>query len=227
MPKIRKILKWTFLSILLLIVIGVGIVFINGYSMYKEAVSATPLQEKVESIRVSEGYCDIDDVAPDLLTALISVEDKRFYTHIGIDPIASVKATLINLINMEITGGGSTITQQLAKNMYFTQERTYTRKVAELLVAFDLERMYEKKDILELYLNIIYFGHGQTGITAACSYYFDCLPSELSFDQVLYIAGLPQAPSIYSVDDVKAEQRAKQVLEAMIKNGYEYEPQEG
>ncbi len=227
MPKIRKILKWAFLSILLLIVIGVGIVFINGYSMYKEAVSATPLQEKVESIRASEGYCDIDDIAPDLLTALISVEDKRFYTHIGIDPIASAKATLINIINMEITGGGSTITQQLAKNMYFTQERTYTRKVAELLVAFDLERLYEKEDILELYLNIIYFGQGQTGITAACKHYFDCLPSELSFEQVLYIAGLPQAPSVYSADDVKAEQRAKQVLEAMIKNGYEYEPQEG
>jgi membrane peptidoglycan carboxypeptidase len=195
--------------------------------MYRDAVAEMPLSEKVAVIRSADGYCPIEYISPDLCTAIISVEDKRFESHIGFDLLSFLKASVLNIINLEITGGGSTITQQLAKNMYFTQEQTYTRKVAELLVAFDIERRYEKDEILELYLNIIYFGQGQTGITAACRHYFDCSPSELSFEQVLYIAGLPQAPSVYSTDPVKGEQRAKKVLEAMIKNGYEYEPQEG
>ena len=194
----------------------------KGYAMYKDALAQISLEDKVQEIRSSPDYCRLDDISPDFITAIVSVEDKRFYTHGGFDPLAFLKASFKNLINMHITGGGSTITQQLAKNMYFTQDQIYTRKVAELLMAFDIEEKYEKDDILELYLNIIYFGHGQNGIKNACGYYFDCLPSELTFEQTLYLAGLPQAPSVYSVDDEKAEQRARQVLAAMVENGYEY-----
>jgi membrane peptidoglycan carboxypeptidase len=192
--------------------------------MYKTAVSQISLEDKVAEIRLSPDYCRLDDISSDFITAIVSVEDKRFYDHGGFDILSFLKASFKNLVNMHIMGGGSTITQQLAKNMYFTQEQTYTRKIAELIVAFEIEKKYDKDTILEFYLNIIYFGHGQNGINAACEYYFECEPSELTFEQSLYLAGLPQAPSVYSVDAEKGEQRTKQVLAAMIENGYEYQP---
>ena len=224
---IKKVLILALWVCLALLVFTVFIVVGKGYDMYKTALEEISIEDKVEQIRSAPDYCTLQEIAPDFLTAIVSVEDKRFYSHGGFDIAAFAKASVKNIVNMQIIGGGSTITQQLAKNMYFTLDQTYTRKVAELLMAFDLEKRYSKSDILELYLNIIYFGHGQNGIKAACEYYFDCEPLYLTLEQTLYLAGLPQAPSVYSVDDEKAEQRAKQVLAAMIENGYEYHPQEG
>ena len=111
--------------------------------------------------------------------------------------------------------GASTITQQVGRNIYFTQEKSPIRKIAEIFVAFDLEKNYTKDEILELYINIIYFGNGYYGIYDASKGYFDKKPSELDFYESTYLAGLPNAPSMYSSDDKLGEERRLQVVEAL------------
>ena len=151
---------------------------------------------------------------------VLAVEDKRFYNHPGIDPIAIGRA-LVHVIQAgSYVEGGSTITQQLARNFYFTQDKLFTRKVAELFVAFDIEEQYSKNEILELYMNIIYFGNNCYGIKEAAEFYYNKQPSELTLEESTYLAGLPQAPSVYSQDDVKGQQRQKQVTDAMVKYHY-------
>ena len=104
----------------------------------------------------------------------MAAEDRRFYEHGGFDVISTARAVLANLRTGTLSEGGSTLTQQLAKNLYFTQEKKFTRKAAELFMAWALEREYTKDEILELYINVIYYGDGCTGITAAAQHYF-CL----------------------------------------------------
>lgn len=141
---------------------------------------------------------------------------------IGFDFVATCRAIVANLVDGELSQGGSTITQQLAKNLYFTQEKNFTRKVAELFVSFDLERNYSKDEILELYINTIYYGKGYYGIWQASEGFYKKYPSELTDYEATYLAGIPNAPSIYSSDRHAslAKQRQKQVVSAMIKYGY-------
>lgn len=117
---------------------------------------------------------------------------------------------------------GSTITQQTGRLLYFTQEQRFTRKVAELFVAFDLEKNYSKEDILELYINIIYYGNGYYGIRDASLGYFNKEPKDLTLDEASLLAGIPNAPSVYSPNknlDL-AKKRQSAVLSAMLKYGY-------
>ena len=159
----------------------------------------------------------------DYLNATIAVEDHRFYSHFGFDPIATMNALFDNVLSGSFVGrGGSTITQQLAKNMYFDQDKKFSRKIAELIVAFQLEQKLEKDEILELYINIIYFGDGYYGIKEASEGYFQKDPENLTFDEAILVAGLPSAPSVYSptVNERLANERKEQVRSAMIKHGY-------
>lgn len=118
---------------------------------------------------------------------------------------------------MSFDYGASTITQQVGRNIYFTQERSPIRKIAEIFVAFDLEKNYSKDEILELYLNIIYFGNGYYGIHDAANGFFNKEPSDLTFYESTYLAGLPNAPSVYSENDALGEERRLQVVEAINK----------
>lgn len=141
-----------------LFIISISLLLVeNGYNMYKEAINQMPLTEKVESIRKNENYTKIEEVPKIYLDAVISVEDHRFYEHNGIDIISIGRALFNDIRTMSFIEGGSTITQQIAKNVYFTQEKKITRKVAEVFMAFEIEKNYEKDEILELYLNTIYF----------------------------------------------------------------------
>ena len=150
--------------------------------------------------------------------SIVSIEDRRFYEHFGIDLYSIGRAVVGNFKKQELSSGGSTITQQLAKNMYFSQEKKITRKIAEIFVALDLEEEYEKDEILELYLNIIYFGDGYYGIKEATNGYLNKEPSELTLYEATLLAGIPNAPSVYALSNNTklTYERQKIVLRALL-----------
>lgn len=167
----------------------------QGYGMYRDALEGMSLEEKVASIQQKESYTKLEDVPEVYRQAVISVEDHRFYKHFGIDPIAIGRAVLHDLQAGRFVEGGSTITQQLAKNLYFTQEKEMTRKAAEVFMAFALEQNYTKDQILELYLNSIYFGDGYYTVSEASRGYFRKEPDEMTEYESTLLAGIPNAPA--------------------------------
>lgn len=218
---IKKILK-VFL-IFFLICLSISLILIgNGYNMYKDAKESMSLDEKIENIESKENYTYISELPQMYINAVISVEDRRFFEHNGIDIIAIARAAINDLKEMKFVEGGSTITQQLAKNLYFTQEKKITRKIAEVFMAFDIEKKYDKNKILELYLNSSYFGEGYYTVKEASRGYFGKEPKEMSDYESIMLAGIPNAPSVYAptVNMELAKQRQRQVAEKMIKNGY-------
>lgn len=221
--KKKKLFKNIILWIIFIIIIYSLVIILNGYNMYKKAINKSSIDAKIAEIRNDEDFVNLDKISKDYLNATIAVEDHRFYKHFGFDPIATANALFNNILSGSLVGrGGSTITQQLAKNMYFDQDKRFDRKVAELFVAFQLERKLSKDEILELYVNIIYFGNGYYGIKEASLGYYGKAATELTFDEAILIAGLPSAPSIYSptVNERLAHERKTQVKAAMIKHGY-------
>ena len=211
------------LIIILVILISFGLILIGtGFSMYQEAIKEVPLSEKVEEIRNKENYTKLDEMPEIYKKAVIAVEDHRFYNHDGIDIIAIGRAIFNDIKALSFVEGGSTITQQLAKNIYFTQEKELKRKVAEVFMAFTIEDNYEKDEILELYLNTSYFGDGYNTPKEAAKGYFNKDISELSDYEAVMLAGIPNAPSVYAPTKNLnlAKQRHKQVLDKMVE--YEY-----
>jgi penicillin-binding protein 1A len=156
-----------------------------------------------------------------LIDAVVAVEDSRFYQHEGLDLIRIVKALVVDLISMEMREGASTITQQLARSLFLTQEKTLSRKAKEILLALKIERLLAKEEILEMYLNQIYFGHGAYGVQAAARTYFAKDVGDLALAEMAFIAGLPKAPSNYSpyFNPDRAKQRQGVVLKRMLDEG--------
>lgn len=216
----------TFLKIVFVIVLvssSIGLLVIgNGYNMYKEAIQNEPLEQKVEEIKQKINYTQINEVPKIYQNAVIAVEDHRFYSHNGIDIIAIGRAFVNDIKAMSFVEGGSTITQQLAKNIYFTQEKQITRKIAEVFMAFEIEKNYSKEEILELYLNTSYFGDGYYTVKEASLGYFGKEPNKMTDSESIMLAGIPNAPSVYSPtkNPELAKQRQKQVVEKMIRYGY-------
>lgn len=165
---------------------------------------------------------DINKVPQNLQNAFIAAEDNRFYEHIGIDPIGIFRAIFANLTNRSIAQGGSTITQQLAKNAFLSQEQTLKRKIQEAMLALEIEHKYSKKEILEMYMNQIYFGQGAYGIQTAAKTYFNKDVNELTLTQCAMLAGLPKSPNYYSPFNNlnEAKKRKNVVLDQMVKYGY-------
>ncbi|SDF75865.1 transglycosylase domain-containing protein [Sporolituus thermophilus] len=164
----------------------------------------------------------LNNISPYVQQAIIANEDTRFYSHFGIDPIGIVRALIVDIRTRSLAEGGSTITQQLAKNMFLTQERTLGRKIKEALLAIVIERKFSKQEILQAYLNQIYFGEGAYGIEAAAQVYFGKHANELTLGESALLAGLPRGPNIYSpYNDLKAAlDRRAIVLAGMVKEGY-------
>ncbi|MBL4596595.1 MAG: PBP1A family penicillin-binding protein [Robiginitomaculum sp.] len=162
----------------------------------------------------------LEHAPPNLIHAVLSVEDRRFYGHFGVDPLGLVRAAYTNAKAGRIVQGGSTITQQLAKNLFLTSERTYKRKIQELMLALWLESKFTKDEILSLYLNRVYFGRGAWGVEAASLSYFGKQAVNLDLGEAAMIAGLLKAPNRYSPtsDLGRAERRATIVLDVMVKN---------
>lgn len=164
----------------------------------------------------------ISQVPEHLKDAFIAVEDVRFYEHSGVDPKGIMRAVFANITNKGVAEGGSTITQQLAKNAYLTQDRTYKRKIQEVFLALQLERKYTKDEILELYLNQIYFGQGAYGVQAAAKTYFGKDVKDLDLNECAMLAGIPKSPNYFSpLNNLQAAQERKAVvLDQMAKYGY-------
>jgi penicillin-binding protein 1A len=154
--------------------------------------------------------------------AFIAIEDRRFYSHRGVDPLSVGRALLANALHRGVTQGGSTITQQLAKNLFLTQERTLTRKLQEAMLALWLERKFSKTEILELYLNRVYFGAGAYGVEAAAQRYFGKSARQASLAEAAMLAGLVKSPSRLAPtrNPHGAEQRAQAVIAAMAEMGF-------
>ena len=226
----RTLRKTIFRLLLLAVAAAVmaGCVLIGrGYQMYQAALTQQSLESKVEEIQSDSVYTGLLELPEMYLNAVVAVEDHRFEQHFGIDLIAIGRAAWNNLTTWSLREGGSTITQQLAKNMYFTQEKSFIRKVAEMFMAFRLERAYTKEEILELYVNSIYFGDGYYGIGDACEGYLNESPIEMTDYECTLMAGIPNAPSVYSLTEnpTLAEQRQKYVVRQMVKYDYITEDQ--
>lgn len=211
------------LIILLCTVAATGIFYgVKGYQMYRDATSQMSVEERVDEIRSEEHFTPYSDLPEFYIDAVISVEDHRFREHFGIDLIAVCRAAWTDIREMSFVEGGSTITQQLAKNMLFTQEKLMERKAAEVFAVLELEKEYSKEEILELYANNSNFGSGYNNIYDAAEGYFGKRPSELTEYESAMLAGVPNAPSLYS-PDINMEltvQRVEQVLKSMVKYGH-------
>ncbi|MFC4770158.1 transglycosylase domain-containing protein [Effusibacillus consociatus] len=164
----------------------------------------------------------INEIPADVQNGTIAIEDAQFYQHSGLNLRGLARAIYVDIKSGEIVEGGSSITQQLAKVLYLTHDRTFTRKIPELLLTLKLETRYTKQEILEQYLNVVYYGHGANGIGTAAKIYFNKNVSELTLAESAMLVGIPRGPSIYSpfVDMNKAKERQWQVLEAMVRHGY-------
>ncbi len=194
---------------------------IKGYTMYQEAVKSCPVAEMGEKITKMEDFVSLEELPQIYIDAVISAEDERFEWHCGFDILAICRAVWNDIRAGAFIEGGSTITQQLAKNQYFTQEKKPERKFAEIFTAMDIENVFTKKEIFEFYVNTIYFGSGYYGISAAAEGYFGKTPEELTDYEAVILAGLPNAPSAYSLDanPELAKKRADVVLSRMVECG--------
>ncbi|WP_346354704.1 transglycosylase domain-containing protein [Azotosporobacter soli] len=180
------------------------------------------LKSAVEGKLDRRNYVKIKDIPLTLQQAVIATEDHRFYNHVGFDFEGILRATLVNVQAGGYAEGASTITQQLIKNLFLSQDKTITRKAEEFVLAVDMELRYSKEEILEMYLNSIYFGSGAYGIGPAAKIYFGKPPANLNLPEAALLAGIPNAPSLNSpyVNFQAAKQRQAIVLGAMVKYNY-------
>lgn len=218
MRSLFKGIKRIIILLFLICIFIAGYIVADGYKLYKSVIDEISIKDKINGIRSNPSYVKIDEIPKDYLNAVVSIEDKRFYEHFGVDIYSIGRALLSNLENKKIIGGGSTITQQLAKNLYFEQKKVLSRKVAEVFVSMDLEEEYTKDDILELYINIIYYGDGYYGIGKASNGYFSKEPKALDINEITLLAGIPNAPSVYQLsnDSIYTYQRQIIVINSML-----------
>ena len=212
----KKVLKYT----LIIISVILSIFLLQGYLKYVIAINTTPLEEKVSEIRASEDFTPLSEIPDTFVNAMFSVEDRRFYSHNGFDIIGTGRALITDIKNMELLEGGSTISQQLAKNMYFPLDNSPTRKLSEIFMALTIESTYSKEEILELYFNIIYYGKNCYNIHDAAKTYFNKAPINMTDYECTLLAGIPNAPSVYSKNPKLAAERQRKVLRSMVDSGY-------
>lgn len=218
----RRIVKWIF-AFACTVIAGCGFALAGeGYGLYKNAVQEEGLEETVAEIRRQENFTSLEEMPETYVQAVVSVEDHRFYDHFGLDLIAIGRAVVNDIKAGRYVEGGSTITQQLAKNLYFSQEKTMSRKAAEVFLALEIEQKYTKDEILELYVNSIYFGDGYYSVGEASEGYFGKPASEMNDYECTLLAGVPNAPSKYapSKNLALAEKRQQKVISRMEACGY-------
>lgn len=217
-----KIVKKLLLFLFILLIVIFSILFILGYSYYANALKEKPLLDRVNEITSKEHFVKFADMADVYRNAVVAVEDHRYYSHGPVDFIAIGRAIFTNIKNGELQEGGSTITQQVAKNVVFSQEQSLLRKIGEIFAAFDLEKNYSKNQIFELYVNTSYFGDGYYGIYDASYGYYNKDPKDLNLDEASMLAGIPNAPSVYSpnVNLNLAKKRQAHVINKMQEYGY-------
>jgi penicillin-binding protein 1A len=194
----------------------------NTPQMAKDIWRFFKVEDEIRRKMAEPGWIKLKDIPLGMQQAIISVEDSRFYQHGTFDFGGIIRALLTNLQMGEIVEGGSTITQQLAKNIFLRPDQTVARKAEEALYGVIVESSFTKEEILETYLNIIYFGAGAYGVKDAARVYFGKRPEELTLAESTMLAGIPAAPSVYSPleNPEIAKKRQAVVLETMVKNGF-------
>ena len=218
-----KLIRRIIIIILIVLIAVVAFFIYNGKQMYKSSIDKTPLDKKVAEIRNNKDFVRLDEVPEYYINAVIAVEDHRYKEHGAVDLIGICRAIVSNAKAKEFNEGGSTVTQQVAKNLYYIGEGNYIyRKIAECFIAFDLENHYSKDEILELYMNIIYFGDGYYGISQAAKGYYNKEPKDLTLYEATMLAGVPNAPSVYAptVNPDLAKSRQNKVLSDMVEYGF-------
>lgn len=219
---IKRFFKALLLIFLIaLISCGAGY-FYYSWNQKNEMEAERPMAQLAENVMNSPGFVPSDQIPDFLKEATVSVEDSRFYSHQGLDYPSIVRAFLSQFLPFFQKSGGSTITQQVVKNLYGRYEGGIKWKGTEMLMAMELEKMYSKEQILSMYLNIINYGNDYHGIGQASQGYFLCLPMQLDQAECSILAGIPQSPSNYELtghfDAAKAKQKI--VLNAMVRNHY-------
>ena len=213
-----KTIKRIFLFLFIILIIVSTAIISSGYTKYKEALEELPLVDAVASIKSIDNYTKINDVPEMYKNAVIATEDRRFEYHNGFDMVGAVRAIIVDIKKKELAEGGSTITQQLAKNMYFQSDNTPSRKIAEIFMALEIENQYSKDEIFEFYMNVIYFGSGYYNIYDAAVGYFEKKPSQMDDYESTLLAGVPNAPSVYSpkVNPDLAKKRQQKVIDCLV-----------
>lgn len=226
MKRALRFLRNIFLVVLAIGLCAAGAVAFQGYELYTGALEEMPIYKRVDQVRQQPDFTPLESLPATYKDAVVAAEDHRFYSHGGIDLLAIGRALWNDLCSLSFAEGGSTITQQLAKNMLFTQEKDLCRKAAEVFAAWDLENRYSKDEILELYVNSIYFGSGCYSVGAASQAYFEKPPAQMDANECTLLAGIPNAPAVYdlSVNPDLAAQRQRQVVSSMLE--YEFLTQE-
>ncbi|WMJ16270.1 penicillin-binding protein 1A [Geobacillus proteiniphilus] len=218
-----------FLAIFAFAVLGSFVLFAKIEGAPPVAVPQTMIFYAADGSKIGESdhgqkryWVRLKDMSPHVIEATIAVEDRKFYEHHGFDLKRIAAAIIANVEAMAKVEGASTITQQYARNLFLTHEKTWSRKIQEALYTIRLEANYSKDQILEGYLNTIYYGHGAYGIEAAARYYFGKHASELTLSEAAMLAGIPKGPYYYSpfVNEQRAKARQKIVLTSMVEAGY-------
>src|SRR5215210_396569 len=227
-----KVLLYTALVSLLALIVAVAVA-VASLPGYAELARRSDLGQMIR-VRSSNGavlvslgpsfgqWLRYEDIPPQMRAAMVAVEDKRFRSHLGVDPIGVARSLTVRVQSGRWRQGGSTITQQLARNIFLTNSRTFGRKVKEGILALAIERKFSKDQILELYLNRVYFGGGAYGIDAASRRFFGHSAESLSLGEAAIIAGLVKAPSNYAptADAEAARQRSGVVLQSMVRHRF-------
>lgn len=198
-----KKLLFKMIIILLVIITGFcGYYGYLGYQIYQDKIQEQSLSERVNQLKSKEDYVTLDQISPIYKEAVLESEDRRFYKHGPVDYYGLARAMFINITTFSFKEGGSTITQQLAKNLCLSFKKNLSRKFAEVFIAKDLEDHYSKDEILEMYLNITYLGEGNYGIQAAIQYYYHIDAIDLNKQQCDILVKTLKRPSVYNPSKV-------------------------
>lgn len=217
----KKILRNKSKFIIMFLIIFTLPMVLLGCTDFKVKTDSEILNQKISELKKKPNYVKIDNIDQTFLDAIVATEDRRFYKHGALDFKAIARATVNNVKAGRCIEGGSTITQQTAKNLCLTNKRSFKRKFKEIFFSLALEKKYSKREILEIYVNSIYFGNGYKGINEATRGYFGKSPKNLTYNEATLLAGVPQAPSNYALNTKKGLESAKKrqkTVEATLKN---------
>ena len=219
----KKFFRRLFLLILVSVLLVAGGLLKQGYDRYQKEIEHYPIERSVAYYTERADYIPFEEIDEDFVHAVISVEDKRFFERKGYDFIALFRALYANFKAKRLVEGGSTISEQIAKNLYLNGKVIGIEdKMAEIWLMFHLEKVYTKEELFALYANMNYYGDGFWGLEQAAEGYFDTSASELTLAEAAMLAGIPNAPAIYQLSTgyESAKKRQEWVLSTMVRNGY-------
>lgn len=227
--KMKKWMRWSAAAFTLFVLIVVGtLIYLRMQSLPVATISQTSQMidlhgNVIDTFHAGENRRSVQlaDISHYVIDATLAIEDRRFYDHRGFDMKGMARAVMVNVQSLSARQGASTLTQQLARNLYLTHERTWQRKMKEAMYTVQLEMSYSKDEILSMYLNQIYYGHGSYGIEAAAMMYFNKHASELTLAESAMLAGIPKGPKYYSpyLNMKNAKDRQLTILQAMLEGG--------